>query len=65
MAAASTTGTSRPPRTAHEIRAVAVHAHRDPRTVVAAYAGTATPIAAAAVADAARELGYAPPPERV
>lgn len=54
---------ARPPATAHEIRAVAVASHRDPRTVHAAYQGRATPVAAAAVADAAVRLGFAPPPE--
>lgn len=68
MAAASTPpGASRPPRiptTPHEIREVAVRSHRDPRTVLAAYRGDATSLAAAAVADAAIALGYAPPPPR-
>jgi DNA-binding LacI/PurR family transcriptional regulator len=70
MAAASTppqvTPTPRPPRTAHEIRSVAVRAHRDPRTVAAAYdpAARVTDVARAAVAAAASDLGYAPPPER-
>lgn len=61
MAAASTHPTPRRPSSPHEIRAIAVAAHRDPRTVVAAYEGRATPIATSAVADAAVRLGYAAP----
>jgi hypothetical protein len=41
----------------HTIRAISVRAHRDPRTVIAALAGRASPIATAAVRDAIRELG--------
>ena len=45
----------------HTIRAISVRAHRDPRTVVAALAGRASPIATAAVRDAIRELGLSEP----
>jgi hypothetical protein len=38
-----------------------VRARRDPRTVVAAYEGRARDMGAAAIADAARELGFLPP----
>jgi hypothetical protein len=41
----------------HTIRAISVRAHRDPRTVLAALDGRASPIATAAVLDAMRELG--------
>jgi hypothetical protein len=69
MAAASTppsTSNPRPPRTPHEIRAVAVKACRDPRTVAAVYDPhrPATDPAIAAVTIAARELGFAPPPAK-
>jgi hypothetical protein len=41
----------------HTIRAISVRAHRDPRTVIAALEGRASPIATAAVRDAIRDLG--------
>jgi hypothetical protein len=52
----------KPPTTAHEIRAVAVLAARDPRTVAMAYAGRGKAVAVASVAAAAVSLGFAPPP---
>lgn len=52
----------RVPQSAHEFRAIAVRAHRDPRTVTAAYRGNATPLATSGIAEAAISLGYAPPP---
>jgi hypothetical protein len=56
----------RPPRSPHEIRRVAVEAHRDPRTVEAAYTpGSAvTDLAHASITDAAIRIGFAPPPPR-
>jgi len=53
-----------PPRTPHDLRQLAVVAHRDPRTVAAAYRGDASDIVTAAVTAAATRLGFAPPPRR-
>jgi hypothetical protein len=44
---------------AHDIRRIAVEAHRDPRTVIAALEGRARPIATASVQSAAERLGIA------
>jgi hypothetical protein len=56
--------TARTPRGARDIRSIAVRADRDPRAVVAAYAGLASPAVHADVTNAATALGYAPPRER-
>jgi hypothetical protein len=50
------------PLSPHEIRFLAVAARRDPRTVVNAYHGTATPLARDAVAEAARVHNLPEPP---
>jgi hypothetical protein len=48
--------------TAHDIRKIAVAAHRDPRSVVSAYAGRAKHVVTISVQEAAEKLGYPPPP---
>lgn len=52
--------TTRP--SAHQVRQIAVHIHRDPRAVRNAYDGRAKAIVIEQVRDAARELGLPLPP---
>ena len=51
-----------PPSSRYDDREIAVKANCDPRTVYAAYRGKVSPLARAAIAKAACELGFAPPP---
>jgi hypothetical protein len=46
---------------AHVIRRIAVAANRDPRTVVAALEGRASPLATSSVNDAIEKLGLTAP----